>query len=68
MCTFGQKQNIVSTPVQGLEPVFLDAALKGDLSKVKDLLEHGCPVNAQNKVSTTVESFHIIRQIYIYIA
>ena len=45
------------SPVQGLEYIFLDAAHKGDLSKVKDLLEQGCPVNAQNKVSTTVELF-----------
>ena len=41
--------------VQGLEHGFLDAARTGDLPRLKDLLEQGCPVNAQDKVSTTVQ-------------
>ena len=50
---FGQS-SIVS-PVQGLERGFLDAAYTGDLPRVKDLLEQGCPVNAKDEVSTTVQ-------------
>ena len=40
------------SPVQGLGHAFLDAAYEGDFPKMKDLLDQGCPVDAQNKVST----------------
>ena len=46
------------SPVQGLEHAFLNAAFEGDLPRMKDLLDQGCPVDAQNKVSTAVVSFH----------
>ena len=46
------------SPVQGLEHAFLDAAYKGDVPRMKELLDQGCPVDAQNKVSTVVVSFH----------
>ena len=46
------------SPVQGLGYAFLDAALKGDLPRMKDLLAQGCPVDAQDGVSTAVVSFH----------
>ena len=55
------------SPVQGLEHAFLDAANKGDVSRMKDLLDQGCPVDAQGGVSTAVVSFHctlIIRHTY----
>ena len=41
-------------PVQEMEQAFLEAALVGDLPRVKDLISQGCPVNAQNKVITLV--------------
>ena len=47
------------SPVQGLEHAFLGAALNGDLPRMKDLLEQGCPVDAQDGVSTAVVSFHL---------
>ena len=37
-------------PVQGMETAFLEAALHGDLPRVKDLISQGCPVNAKNEV------------------
>ena len=49
------------SPVQGLEHAFLDAALKGDLPRMKDLVDQGCPVDAENKVSTTVVSLHLCK-------
>ena len=39
-------------PVQEMEEAFLEAALVGDLPRVKDLISQGCPVNAQNEVKT----------------
>ena len=39
-------------PVQEMEEAFLNAALVGDLPRVKDLISQGCPVNAQNEVKT----------------
>ena len=50
--------SIIVSSVQGLEHAFLDAANKGDVPRMKDLLDQGCPVDAQNKVSTAVVSFH----------
>ncbi len=41
-------------PVQEMEEAFLEAALVGDLPRVKDLISQGCPVSAQNKVRTLV--------------
>ena len=46
------------SPVQGLEHAFLDAANEGDIPRMKDLLDRGCPVDAQDGVSTAVVSFH----------
>ena len=46
------------SPVQGLEHAFLDAAIKGDVPRMKDLLDQGCSVDAQDRVSTAVVSFH----------
>ena len=46
------------SPVQGLEHAFLDAANKGDVPRMKDLVDQGCPVDAQDGVSTAVVSFH----------
>ena len=50
--------SIIVSPVQGLEHAFLDAASKGDVPRMKDLLDQGCPVDAQDGVSTEVVSFH----------
>ena len=36
--------------VQGLQYAFLEAAFKGDLDKVKDLIRQGCPVNTIDQV------------------
>lgn len=36
------------SPVQGMQYAFLEAAWGGDLNRVKDLIEQGCPVNAEN--------------------
>ena len=47
------------SPVQGLEIAFLDAAYKGDVSRMKGLLDQGCPVCAQDGVSTAVVSFYL---------
>ena len=46
------------SPVQGLELAFLAAANKGDVPRMKDLLDQGCPVDALGGVSTAVVSFH----------
>ena len=58
------------SPVQGLEHAFLNAALEGNLPRMKDLLDQGCPVDAQDGVSTTVVSFrlctYIIRRTYMH--
>jgi len=35
-----------------MEKAFLDAALVGDLPRVKDLISQGYPVSAQNEVRT----------------
>ena len=60
-CIYCHSLSVSSTivsPVQGLEHAFLDAANKGDVPRMKDLLDQGCPVDAQDKVSTEVVSFH----------
>lgn len=41
------------SPVQEMERALLNAAEKGDLDKGKQLLEQGCPLNAQDKVTYT---------------
>ena len=47
------------SPVQGLEYAFLNAASEGDVPRMKDLLDQGCPVDAQDGVSTAVVSYHL---------
>ena len=42
-----------------MEDVFLGAAKRGDLPKVKDLLAKGCPANAKNEVKYTHLSVYI---------
>ena len=56
--SFPQYLNTPVSPVQGLEHALLDAAYKGDLPRMKDLLDQGCAVEAQDRVSTAVVSFH----------
>ena len=36
--------------IQGLQFAFLQAAIDGDLDRVKDLIGQGCPVNTRNQV------------------
>ena len=40
-------------PVQEMEQALLAAAGEGDLPRVKDLIDHGCSVTAQNEVKYT---------------
>ena len=56
--SFPQYLKLIVPPVQGLEHAFLAAANKGDVPRMKDLLDQGCPVDAQGGVSTAVVSFH----------
>ena len=42
-----------------MEGVFLDAAYKGDLPKVKELLAKGCPANGKTEVKYTHLSVYI---------
>ena len=49
-CSAFDESTIVS-PVQGLEYGFLGAAHNGDLHKLEELIEQGCPVTAQTIVS-----------------
>ena len=44
-------------PVQEMEEAFLEAALVGDLPRVKDLISQGCPVNAQTEVKTLLSMY-----------
>ena len=41
----------IVSPVQGLELRLLYAAWAGDIAKLQELLEQGCPIDAQNEVS-----------------
>ena len=50
--------SIIVSPVQGLQHAFLDAANEGRLHRMNDLLDQGCPVDAQDGVSKAVVSFH----------
>ena len=56
------KQHCVSC-IQGLQYAFLQAAYKGDLDKVKDLIGQGCPVNTTDEVKFAVTQIH--RKVYI---
>ena len=42
-----------------MEEGFLDAAFRGDLSEVKELLVKGCPAHAKNEVKSTHLSVYI---------
>ena len=44
--------------IQGLQYAFLEAAITGDLDKVKDLIGQGCPVNTRDQVK------FVLAQIY----
>ena len=46
-------QKCCVSPVQSMEHALLHAAKRGDLDKGKQLIEEGCPVNAQDAVSYT---------------
>ena len=50
--------------MQGLQYAFLDAAGKGDLDKVKDLIVQGCPVNTTDQVKFTLAQIH--RKTYVH--
>ena len=49
--------------VQGLQNAFLEAAYKGDLEKVKELIRQGCPVSTTNQVKFALAQ--IQRKTYI---
>ena len=44
--------------IQGLQFAFLEAAGKGDLDKVKDLIGQGCPVNTTDQVKSALAQIH----------
>ena len=45
--------------IQGLQFGFLQAALDGDLDKVKDLIGQGCPVNTTDQVKFALSQIHL---------
>ena len=56
-------ESSIVSPVQGLQHAFLEAALKGDLDKVKDLIRQGCPVSTTSQVKFALAQ--IYRKTYI---
>ena len=49
--------------IQGLQYAILQAAQKGDLDKVKDLIGQGCPVNTTDQVKFALA--HVYHITYI---
>ena len=49
--------------IQALQYAFLQAAITGDLDKVKDLIGQGCPVNTTDQVKLALAQIH--RKTYI---